>query len=94
MANKESSIPEWEIFKRLEKLEMVSANTKTLLQDTFTFARMALTLIFLKAITERPDRAIALKDALVGSAKRSGVSKEGSKFLEDLLLELCKEVEK
>ena len=93
MTNEESSTPEFDIFKRLEKLEETSV-TKPALDDIFMVARMAFGIAFANIAVARPKQARKQKDSIIKWAKSLGVSKGILEDLESLLLIACEEAEK
>lgn len=93
MENEESLEPEWDIFERIDKLELTSTTTKPIIYDAIVTARMALMLTFLNMTTRRPQGARKLKDSMMGSFKQMGLSEESLKNMEDILLILCEKVE-
>jgi len=94
MANEESAIPEWDLFPRLEKLELKFTDTETLLQDTAALAKMAFTLAFMNTAERHPEVARKIKDDLMAAAKDSGISRESLGNMEKILLSICKWAEK
>jgi len=94
MGNEEKSEHEWDIFGRIDKLELISGTTKPLLYDTILLANVALILAFGNAIVHHPAGARKLKDAIIGSLKHASLSEESLKSVETTLLMLCDEAEK
>jgi len=93
MANEESLEHEWDIFERIDKLELTFATTKPLLYDAIVTARLAFVLVFINITTHHPQGARKLKDSMMGSFKRMGLSEESLKSMEAALLILCEMVE-
>lgn len=93
MANEESLEHEWDIFERIDKLELISTVTKPLLHDALVLAKMALMLAFINMTTRRPEGARKLKDSLMHSVKHAGLSEESLRSMETILLILCDTVE-
>jgi len=93
MENEEKSEHEWDIFGRIDKLELITGTTKPLLNDTILLADIALILAFGNAIIRYPAGARKLKDAIIGSLKHASLSEESLKSIESILLMLCDEAE-
>jgi len=93
MENEEKSEHEWDIFGRIDKLELISTATKPLLYDALVLAKMAIMLAFVNMTARRPEGARKLKDVIIGSFRHASLSEESLKSMETILLILCDEAE-
>ena len=83
------SIPEWNIFERIEKLEAL----KPTAEDSLILAGHALLLGFIALVKDRPKTARKLKDSFITHLETTKLSPEILKEIERTLIIACDEFE-
>lgn len=84
------STREWDIFKRIERLETL----KPTAEDSRILATDALFLAFIALVKDRPKGARKLKDFYIAHLETSKLSPELLKELKDILTSACDQFEK
>jgi hypothetical protein len=84
------STPEFDIFKRIEKLEAL----KPTAEDGRILGMYAVYISFIALALQRPGQARKLKDTVMADLKKLGLSAGVLERLEKDLVEICDEAEK
>lgn len=84
--------PEWDIFKRIERLED-KTKSKLTLKDTSILSVLTFEIAFYAMGLHAPEFVRKHKDVLLGKLKTMGFSKEWLGILEEDLLSICDGIE-
>lgn len=87
-------VPEFDIFKRLERLEEITNGEFTAVTETLLVAIAAFWVAFLALSTHYPEFARKYKDDIVGSLQRKGLNRRLLDMLREISTDIVDQIEK